>query len=225
ESSIIFTCVYRIAFFEWRADAGLARNRRLPLISTYAEVNDASFLQANRSTNRPSRRRDSHGAALFGIFASLGRRACIAQFSKALRGAVHGERHQPRSLAGQRHRGRNGTEPDAGTAGAGEGETECHLWPFQQAGHGSRNSSRADREYPFGGGAAPRGGPQGGRQHGPGARLPAWRRDSAAKPRSRLRTADHRLPRDEFLDGLQFAHLVARRQLPRPDGSLSLVGL
>ncbi len=37
-----------------------------------------------------------------------------------------------------------------------------------------------------------------------------------------MRATHHRLPRDELLDGLQFAHFVAERRLPRADGSLSL---
>ena len=48
----------------------------------------------------------------------------------------------------------------------------------------------------------------GATQHGPG-----------------LRAADHRLPRDQLLDGLQLAHLLAERDLAGADGGLSVAGL
>ena len=50
-------------------------------------------------------------------------------------------------------------------------------------------------------------------QHGPGARQPPRPGHRRSQPGARLRAADDRLPRDELLDGLQFAHLVAERRL------------
>ena len=49
--------------------------------------------------------------------------------------------------------------------------------------------------------------------------------DGAAEPGPRLRAADHRLPRDELLDGLQLAHLLAERDLAGADGGLSVAGV
>ena len=40
-----------------------------------------------------------------------------------------------------------------------------------------------------------------------------------------LRAADHRLPRDQLLDGLQLAHLLAERHLARADGGLPVAGV
>ena len=39
-----------------------------------------------------------------------------------------------------------------------------------------------------------------------------------------LRAADHRLPRDELLDGVQLAHLLAECDLAGADGGLSVAG-
>ena len=50
-------------------------------------------------------------------------------------------------------------------------------------------------------------------------------RDGPAEPGAGLRAADHRLPRDELLDGLQLAHLLAGRQLAGADGGLPVAGL
>ena len=47
----------------------------------------------------------------------------------------------------------------------------------------------------------------------------------AAEPGPGLRAADHRLSRDEFLDGLQLAHLLAERDLAGADGGLSVAGV
>ena len=47
----------------------------------------------------------------------------------------------------------------------------------------------------------------------------------AAEPGAGLRAADHRLPRDELLDGLQLAHLLAERDLAGADGGLPVAGL
>src|SRR6266542_4136778 len=40
-----------------------------------------------------------------------------------------------------------------------------------------------------------------------------------------MRAADHRVSRNELLDGLQLAHFLARRQLAGADGGLSVAGL
>ena len=70
------------------------------------------------------------------------------------------------------------------------------------------------------GGGAPR-----RHQHGPGAGQPHRPGHDAAEPGAGLRAADHRLPRDEFLDGLQLAHFLAERRLARADGGLSVAGV
>ena len=49
--------------------------------------------------------------------------------------------------------------------------------------------------------------------------------DGAAEPGAGLRAADHRLSRDELLDGLQLAHLLAERDLAGADGGLSVAGV
>ena len=46
-----------------------------------------------------------------------------------------------------------------------------------------------------------------------------------AEPGAGLRAADHRLPRDQFLDGLQLAHLLADADLAGADGGLSVAGV
>ena len=53
------------------------------------------------------------------------------------------------------------------------------------------------------------------RQPGSGAGQPHRRADGAAEHGPGLRAADHRLPRDELLDGLQLAHLVVRARRRR----------
>ena len=63
------------------------------------------------------------------------------------------------------------------------------------------------------------------RQHGSGARRPFRGGNRAAEPGAGMRAADHRLPRNEFLDGLQLAHLLAGRQLAGADGGLPVAGV
>ena len=104
-------------------------------------------------------------------------------------------------------------------------QAERRLGPVQQARHGRRHPSGPDGQHPLGRGAAEGRGAQGGRQHGPGARRPPRRGDAAAQPRPGLRAADHRLSRDQLLDGLQLAHLLAGRALAGADGGLSVAGL
>ena len=53
------------------------------------------------------------------------------------------------------------------------------------------------------------------------ARQAPGRGDRPAEHGPGLRAADHRLPRDELLDGLQLAHLLAERDLAGADGGLS----
>ena len=82
-----------------------------------------------------------------------------------------------------------------------------------------------DGQHPLRGRASEGGRPQGGDQHGPGPRQPPRRRDGPAQPRPGLRTADHRLSRDQLLDGLQLAHFLAERVLAGPHGGLPFPGL
>ena len=100
-------------------------------------------------------------------------------------------------------------------------QAERHHRPVQQARHRRRHPSRADRQHPLGRGAAEGRRAQRRHQHGSGARQPLRRGDRAAEPGAGLRAADHRLPRDELLDGLQLAHLLAERDLAGADGGLS----
>ena len=93
-----------------------------------------------------------------------------------------------------------------------EGEAQRRQRPVQQARHRRRHPSRADRQHPL-----RRAAPEGRRaarrhQRRPGAGQPLRRGDRAAEPGPGLRAADHRLPRDELLDGLQLAHLLAERR-------------
>ena len=62
-------------------------------------------------------------------------------------------------------------------------------------------------------------------QHRPGARQPPRRGDRPAQHGPGVRAADHRLPRDELLDGLQLAHLLAERHLAGADGGLPVARL
>ena len=82
-----------------------------------------------------------------------------------------------------------------------------------------------DRQHPLRRGAPEGGRAQGGHQHRPGAGEAPGRGDRPAEHGPGLRAADHRLPRDELLDGLQLAHLLAERDLAGADGGLSLARL
>ena len=103
-----------------------------------------------------------------------------------------------------------GHEPRA--AGAAQGQDERHQRPVQQDATGvgihpgQTGNILSGAPLPEGRRAARR------HQHGPGARQPPRRGDRAAEHGPGLRAADHRLPRDELLDGLQLAHLLAERR-------------
>ena len=62
-------------------------------------------------------------------------------------------------------------------------------------------------------------------QHGPGARQSFPRANGSAEHGSRLRATRHRLSRIQFLDGLQFAYFVAKRDVARADGGVPLAGV
>ena len=131
------------------------------------------------------RRRRDDGPPLAGVASGLGQRSRLrhvrAGASPAVRGPVHGQRHQPQELVRPRDRRRHGAEQEPGAAGAAAAAAERHLGPVQQARHRRRHPPRPDRQHPVGGRA-----PEGGRaarrrQHGPGAR----RATSAKRPPSR----------------------------------------
>ena len=144
---------------------------------------------------------------------------------QALRGPLHGQRHQPQELVRQGVGRRHGAEQEPRTPRPVPVPAERHLRPVQQARHRRRHPPRPDRQHPVGGRPAKGGRAARRRQRGSGARRPLRGGDRPAEPRAGLRAADHRLPRDELLDGLQLAHLLARRQLAGADGGLPVAGL
>ena len=156
--------------------------------------------------------------------AADGRRPARA-LPEAVRRPVHGLRRQPDQLVGQGRRRRDGAGPVPGAAGAAQGQDQRRQRPVQQARHGRGHPPGPDRQHPLGGRASERGRAQGGHQHRPGARQAPGRGDGAAQHGPGLRAADHRLPRDQLLDGLQLAHLLAERDLAGADGGLSVAGL
>ena len=144
--------------------------------------------------------------------------------SQALRRAVHGQRHQPQSLVGQGRRRRNGTGQSLEPMAPFKTKMNVIRGLFNKR-HRRGHPSRPDRQILSGASAAKGRRAARRHQHGPGAGQSPRRRDDAAEPGAGLRTADHRLSRDEFLDGLQLAHLLAKRDLAGADGGLSVAGV
>ena len=64
-----------------------------------------------------------------------------------------------------------------------------------------------------------------GHQRGSDDCQPRGRGYAAIEYRAGVRAADDRLPRDELLDGVQFAHLVAESGFARAGGSVSVARL
>ena len=64
-----------------------------------------------------------------------------------------------------------------------------------------------------------------GHHRRPGDRQPRRPGHGAAEHRAGVRAADDRLPRDELLDGVQLAHLVAESRFAGAEGSLSVAGV
>ena len=127
-----------------------------------------------------------------------------------------------RTLVGQGQRRGDGVEPDAAAARTAEDEDQRHRRTVQQVRHRQRHPSGDDRQ------PAHRRPAQEGRdhpqrhQHGPGARQPHRPGDRAGEPRPRLRGADDRLPRDQLLQRLRLAHLVAERRLADAERDVSV---
>ena len=145
---------------------------------------------------------------------------------EAVRRAVHGLRRQPDPLVGEGP-GDAGMElgPCLEPLAPLTAKINVDQRPVQQARDGRRHPSRPDRQHPLRRGAPEGGRAEGRHQHRPGARQAPGRGDRAAEHGPGLRAADHRLPRDELLDGLQLAHLLAERDLAGADGGLPLAGL
>ena len=94
-----------------------------------------------------------------------------------------------------------------------EEEDEFHHRALQQTRHWRRHSSGANRQYSFGRVAPTRRRPQGRHHHGSDARQSRRPGNAAIEHGAGLRTADDRLSRDEFFDGVQLSHLMAERRL------------
>ena len=158
------------------------------------------------------------GAAVARVDPGLGRRPPIAggapaPLPEALRRAVHGQRHQPGPLVGQGRRRRR--------------------WSWARASSRWRRSRRKINvvnglfnKHATGVGIHPgqTGNILSGAPLQKGAELNGGisidqvlanhigEETVAAQPGAGLRAADHRLPRDQLLDGLQLAHLLAERR-------------
>ena len=103
--------------------------------------------------------------------------------------------------------------PEPVAARAAEEEGQRHQRALQQALDRPGHSSGANRKPALG--RAHHKGPGHPRRHHrrPDDRQPRRPGNAAAQHRARVRAADDRLPRDELLDGVQLAHLVAERRL------------
>ena len=174
-----------------------------------------------------SARRGRHdGAAVARVASAWARTVAVRsgtpRVSEALCRAVHGQRHQRQSLVGPRQRRRDEAEQVAAAARAVEEEDQRHQRPVQQAGRRHGHPPGTDRQ-PAVGRADPEGRHRQGRDHdGSGARQSHRPGDAAIEHRAGVRAADDRLSRDEFLDGLQLAHLVAERRFAGAERGLSV---
>ena len=163
------------------------------------------------STERDGRRRARQGRR---------RRA------EALRRRLPGQRHQPESLVGQGQRRGDGAEPDAASRSSrsrrrSTSSTACSTSP--RPGNGihpgmtgnllTGRAAQARRHHPQ------------RHQHGPGAGQPHRPGHRAVEHGARLRGADDRLPRDQLLERLRLAHLVAERRLADAERDVSLAGV
>ena len=160
----------------------------------------------------------------------LGRRAadarCGAGLPEAVRRAVHGLRHQPEPLVGQGLGRDDGAEPVPRAAGAAQGQARTSSPAC------STSTPRASASIPgqtgniLSGAALQKGAElKGGISIDQVLASHLGEETRAAEHGPGLRAADHRLPRDELLDGLQLAHLLAERDLAGADGGLSVAGL
>ena len=128
---------------------------------------------------------------------------------EAFRGSVHGQWRERGSLGRRGFGRRDEAQQDAGAARAAEAQDQRDSRSVPQARHRSGHSSRAD------GKSALRRDHSEGRHHQGGHhgrsddRQPRRPGYGAVQHRSGLRAADDRIPRDELLDGLQLAHLLA----------------
>ena len=138
---------------------------------------------------------------------------------------LHGQRHQRQPLVGPRQRRRDEAEPIAGAARADQDEDQRDQRPVQPAGGRHGHSPGTDGQSAVGR-ADPEGRDhQGGDHDGSGPRQSHRPGHPAPQHRPRLRAADDRLPRDELLDGLQLAHLVAKRGVAGPERGLPVAGV
>ena len=172
-----------------------------------------------------SRRRLHHGVAVARIASRVRRHSVAVRIPEAVRRRLPGKRHQRGSLERRRPGRRHEAQQDAGAAGAAEAEDQRDRRPVREGADRPGHSSRADRKSAVGRAHLE------GRHHplrhqrGSDDRQPRRPGHPAIQHRAGLRAADDRLPRDELLDGLQFAHLVAESGFARAGGSLSVAGL
>ena len=179
-------------------------------------------------TNRAAWRWRDHGVAVARVAARLGAndgRAPRRRVPEALCRAVHGQRHQRQPLVGPRQRRRDEIEQLAGAARAAQDEDQRDQRPVQQARRRHGHSPRTDGQSALGRADSEGRDHQGGDHDGSGPRQPRRPGHAAPQHRPRLRAADDRLPRDEFLDGLQLAHLVAKRGVAGPERGLPVAGV
>ena len=104
-------------------------------------------------------------------------------------------------------------------------QDQRHRRPVQQVRDGQRHPSGHDRQPADRRAAQARRDHAQRRQHGPDARQPHRPGHRAVEPGARLRGADDRLPRDQLLERLRLAHLVAERRLADAERDVSLARL
>ncbi len=172
--------------------------------------------RAHFPPRRSARRRSHHGAAVAGIAPRLRRhRRSAGRFPKRFAVVFMG------CGINENHWSAEGTGADMklsktlSAAGAVEAEDQRDRRPLHQGAHRPGHSSRADRQpalrrahsegrhHPF------------GRQRGSDDRQSRRPGHAAIQHRAGLRAADDRLPRDQFLPGLQLAHLLADARIRR----------
>ncbi len=134
-------------------------------------------------------------------------------FPEALRRALHGQRRQREPLGRHRVGRRHEARPEPVAARAAEEEGQRHQRALQQALDRPGHPPRADGKPALGSADHARAGHSRRHHRRPDDRQSRRPGNAAAEHRPGLRAADDGLPRDEFLDGVQLAHLVAERRL------------
>ncbi len=113
----------------------------------------------------------------------------------------------------------------AGAARTDQDEDQRDQRPVQPAGRWHGHSPGTDGQSAVGRADSEGRDHQGGDYDGSGPRQSHRPGHPTPQHRPRLRAADDRLPRDELLDGLQLAHLVAKRGVAGPERGLPVAGV